>query len=1112
MDPEFIHLLERLLESNNSVRRDAESQLQAVLADPFRALSLLALAIDASPALQIKELATVLFRRYSVRSHNGEDEPMLSKLTSEQLEQCKAIILASFESDHVDSVRHKIADAVSDIAVWQSLGLADDDTLPSTMEYWPQLGHALWAAASAPSLSRRNAALRVLRDVPRVFGTHMVTYQHEIKALVAASLDPSHGSMDLLGTASGVVAAFVLDSDDKTVRDLFLEFVPQLLRIVQHASDLLNEECANEILGTLVTLATNVPKQLRPYLPDIVEVAIKVFLNEELDDRIRKSSAELLVTLAEQAPGMVRKFPNFIAQVLAAVMQVMTHVEDEEDWGFRTTEATLDDEDMCLFGEEFLDRLGSCVKGKSLVPAFIQISSAMLQDKSWQPQNAVLSGLAALAESCASALHPYLSGIMPVVLAGTSDPHPRVRHAACTSIGHFSEDFCDEQDADGNTTLLGFVNTYHASIVPALLEVMKDIAHPRVSAIAAAAFVDFSMACPKDVLQQYLSDIVGGLVALLQHPVPFLQEQALQTVACLAQEGEELFQPFAPIIVPVLKQAIYTMRSPATYGVWAKALQCFSYICCAMGRDKIIMDAIEVLEFIRVNYGEFVSQDDAQKSLLLLSWGLMCEVLAEDFAPYAALQLPLLLHMLQLQPQLKPISDENDTRPGDDDADEWEEVEIGSVMFKVNTSILQDIAEATQLLCGYLKHMKAGSVSLLPKITPTLVNMLSFYYHDGVRENAALAMPLILTVARDNLGKDETESYARGVIPKLSAAIHQEEGIEIMATQIDALRECSEILGQIGVAMTEAELSQLSVALVIQLQDLNARSMVRLENKSSDEDFDEETQESLDEEERADEGLLFSIINLIHELFVKFSVHLLPYFNQWVHLFVSMLSIEHPAYHRKSACCVFDDLLEHAAEQAEQYHEMFLEQFLQCILDKNPECRQAAAYGCGVMAQIGREPYASISQGTLPALFQAAHTGSRRKFYEGNSIDNCVSAIGKIIRHFEGVDGFDKLVTEWLHLLPLTHDIAEAKLACQIMCELLQHHDRHVYLTRPDNVAQIVRMLVVSSSQHVELRALATHHLTAMQQYVPAESQQQAWAVLDADTTRGALELLQGSQ
>ena len=62
-----------------------------------------------------------------------------------------------------------------------------------------------------------------------------------------------------------------------------------------------------------------------------------------------------------------------------------------------------------------------------------------------------------------------------------------------------------------------------------------------------------------------------------------------------------------------------------------------------------------------------------------------------------------------------------------------------------------------------------------------------------------------------------------------------------------------------------------------------------------------------------------------------------------------------------------------------------------------------------------------------------------------------------VCRHCEGVDGFDKMVTEWLRLLPLTHDIAEAKLACQIMCELLQHHDRHVFTTRPDNVAQIVR-------------------------------------------------------
>ena len=95
-----------------------------------------------------------------------------------------------------------------------------------------------------------------------------------------------------------------------------------------------------------------------------------------------------------------------------------------------------------------------------------------------------------------------------------------------------------------------------------------------------------------------------------------------------------------------------------------------------------------MLEYIRTQHGEFVTQDDPevrlirgmqhlitprQKSLLLLSWGRLGEVLGEvrggspirpissvqDFAPYLSLQLPLLLHMLQLTPQLLPLSGGN---------------------------------------------------------------------------------------------------------------------------------------------------------------------------------------------------------------------------------------------------------------------------------------------------------------------------------------------------------------------------------------------------------------------------------------------------------------------
>ena len=37
-------------------------------------------------------------------------------------------------------------------------------------------------------------------------------------------------------------------------------------------------------------------------------------------------------------------------------------------------------------------------------------------------------------------------------------------------------------------------------------------------------------------------------------------------------------------------------------------------------------------------------------------------------------------------------------------------------MFKVNTSILEDIAEATQLFCGYLQHMPRGLAPMLSEV------------------------------------------------------------------------------------------------------------------------------------------------------------------------------------------------------------------------------------------------------------------------------------------------------------------------------------------------------------------------------------------------------------
>ena len=68
-----------------------------------------------------------------------------------------------------------------------------------------------------------------------------------------------------------------------------------------------------------------------------------------------------------------------------------------------------------------------------------------------------------------------------MVLQGLQDSHPKVRWAACQALGQMCTDLCPELQEEE-----------HARILPALMSLMDDFAHPRVQAHAAAAIVNFT--------------------------------------------------------------------------------------------------------------------------------------------------------------------------------------------------------------------------------------------------------------------------------------------------------------------------------------------------------------------------------------------------------------------------------------------------------------------------------------------------------------------------------------------------------------------------------------------------------------------------------------------
>ena len=85
-------------------------------------------------------------------------------------------------------------------------------------------------------------------------------------------------------------------------------------------------------LVVLIELADNAPRLFKPVLPNLLTVMVTIAKDKAFEDRTRQTALELLLTLSEAAPAMVRKLPNFAAEVIPVAMEMVTDIEDDEAW------------------------------------------------------------------------------------------------------------------------------------------------------------------------------------------------------------------------------------------------------------------------------------------------------------------------------------------------------------------------------------------------------------------------------------------------------------------------------------------------------------------------------------------------------------------------------------------------------------------------------------------------------------------------------------------------------------------------------------------------------------------------------------------------------------
>nr|CAB3256613.1 importin-5 [Phallusia mammillata] len=1029
---DFHQLLLGISSSDNAVRSQAEENYEKMpIVDRFRMLVLV--VASQQTQVELQQLAAVLLRR--MITSNFDDS--FSVLDDADKEEVKSCLIQTVQEEQNESVRRKKSDCVAEL----SRKLVDANGNNS----WPQVLQFMFGCVSSNSPGLKAVPLHVFCQFPGIFGNQQDHYREVIRQMLGQCLQIQEPEQVRFPAAKATIA-FLLDNtgDNQLIRQ-FSDLIPGVLQAA-HASA---SDDQDSVFKSLVELCEEAPKVIRPHVENLLTICLKIVSDCDLMDNIRQLTLETIVTLAETAPGLVRKQKQLIPLIVPQMLALMIDLDDDEaslaEWSV-TDEAEEDDCDAnTVAGENALDRFACAVGGKTMLPHIMATVPPMLQNPDWRYRHAGLMALSAVGEGCHKFMEEILQQVVDAVLPFLHDQHPRVRYAACNAVGQMCTDFA--------TTMQ---KQFHAKIVPALCSVLEDQNNPRVQAHAGAALVNFVEDCPKPVLVPYLEPLCSKLEVVLstkiqelvQKGTKLVLEQVTTTIAAVADTAEEQFTSMYDRFMPSLKYIMENAHSGELRMLRGKTIECISLIGLAVGSEKFMPDAQAIMEQLLKTQADIESweDDDPQISYMISAWARMCKLLGQKFVSYLPVVMGPLMKAASIKPEVTML-DSQDLESIEED-EGWEFIKLGDQQsFGIKTAGLEEKSTACQMLVCYARELKEGFVEYVEEVVKLMVPLLKFYFHDGVRSSAAESIPLLMECAQ--LRGPEYVGQIWGFIsPHILAAVNDEPDKDVLSITMESLARCIELRGQGCFSMEQYQ--ELTKLLHKMLEQHFERANERLA-KRQDEDYDEQVEEALQDEDQDDFYILSKIADILHALFGSHGPEIFPLFDSLLPHYAKLLEPQRPYADRQWALCVFDDVIEYTGQEALKYQEIFLRPMLTYIEDASGEVRQAASYGIGVMAKSAGETFAEAIKDAIPRLRRTIE-GPRGRGVQGQlahddiaPLENCISAVGKILQHQPNLVGsqaeVSALLQTWLSWLPVTEDKEEAVHVYGYVCDLIENNN-----------------------------------------------------------------------
>ncbi|EGX96524.1 Armadillo-type fold domain containing protein [Cordyceps militaris CM01] len=1012
---ELAQLLQGLQSADNSIRTRAEEHLHGnwTIRRPEILLMGLAEQIQGAGDEQTRSFAALLFRRISSKTRkldNGQTMDLFISIAQDQAAVIRQKLLETLGSETDRAVRNKIGDAVAEIARQYN----------ESGDRWTDVLQALFQLTQAPEAEKRETAYRVFTTTPDVIGQDQAD-----AVLLAFQKGFKDDAVNVRLSAMDAFAAFFRTIDKKS-RTKYFALIPDVLNILPPIKDSQDSDHLSKALVALIELAEIAPKMFKQLFQNLVQFCVSVIQDKELEDVCRQNALELMATFAEYAPSMCRKDPSFTSDMITQCLSLMTEIGEDDDDAAEWLASDDDESDQNhVAGEQAMDRLANKLGGQAILAPTFNWLPRMMQS-GWKDRHAALMAISAISEGCRELMVGELNQVLDLVIPALQHPHPRVRWAGCNALGQMSTDFAPTMQSE-----------YYDRVLKAIIPVLDSPEH-RVKSHGAAALVNFCEEAEKSTLEPYLDDLLSHLFNLLQSDMRYVQEQALSTIATIADAAEAAFSKYYDTLMPLLVNVLQNQSEKEYRLLRAKAMECATLIAIAVGKERLGQDAMTLVNLLANIQASITDADDPQAQYLMHCWGRMCRVLGSDFVPFMGSVMPPLLEQAMSKADIQLLND-NEEAEALQSEEGWEFVPVKGKMIGIRTSTMEDKHMAIELLVVYAQVLEGAFAPYVANIMEVIaLPGLAFFFHDPVRYMSAKLVPQLLGCYKKAYGSPSNELAGlwNASVEKLVEVLAAEPAIDTLAEMYQCFYESVEVVGKDCLSVDHMTKFMDAVhSTIVDYQERVAQRAEEREGATAD-DVEDEAEETLIAIED-DQTLLSDMNKAFHSVFKNHGASFLPLWEKLLPTYEGFLTSDDPTQ-RQWGLCIMDDVLEYCGPESMRYANYISQPLIDGCHNPSPAVRQAAAYGIGVAAHRGGAAWSQFLGGTLPVLFQATQIPDARNDDNVYATENACASIAKILHYnASSVGDVQAVITQWIETLPITNDEEAAPYAYAYLAELI---------------------------------------------------------------------------